>query len=49
MKSTPKALETSIYWQKVVASQSKDPKQIARAKAAIEMLQAELDKINGEA
>jgi hypothetical protein len=49
MKSTPKAIQNSIHWLKVVIGKSNDPKQIARANAAIEVLQAELKKINGEA
>ena len=44
-----KTLENSIYWQKHVIAQSKDPKQIARCKAAIERLQAQIDAQRGKA
>lgn len=47
MKSTQKAIETCIYWQRYVVNHSKDPAQIARAKAAIERLQTELDQLKG--
>jgi len=42
IKSTRGAIETSLYWQRVVYKQSKNPKQIERAKIAIEKLEAEL-------
>lgn len=39
------ALEKSIFFQKMVLKESKDPKQKERAKKAIEKLQAELDSL----
>lgn len=48
MKSTRGAIETSLYWQRVVFNQSKDPKQIERAKKAIEKLQAELQSMTSK-
>ncbi len=47
MKTSAKAIETCLYWQRYVLAHSKDPAQIARAKAAIERLQAELDRLKG--
>ena len=40
--TTQKALEQSIFWQQHVVNTSRDPKQIARCKAAIEKLQQQL-------
>jgi hypothetical protein len=40
--TTLKALETSLYWQRVVYQQSKDPKQKERVKAAIAKLEAQI-------
>jgi hypothetical protein len=45
MKSTRGAIETSLYWQRVVLNQSKDPNQKERAKKAIEKLEAELQSM----
>ena len=45
MKSTPGAIETCLFWQRHVLANSRDPKQIERAKAAIERLQLELDRL----
>ena len=39
---SPKAIENSIFWQNQVIKQSSDPAQIARCKAVIVKLQAEL-------
>jgi len=44
--TTRKALETSIYWQKVVIKQSKDIKQIERCKLAIQKLEAQLKALS---
>jgi chorismate-pyruvate lyase len=44
MKTTLKALETSLYWQQVVLKQSRDPAQRARCQAAIERLQAQISQ-----
>jgi len=46
MKTSLKALETSLYWQRVVLTQSKDAKQRERAWAAIEWLQKEITEYN---
>lgn len=46
MATTKESLENSIYWQKVVLSQSNDIKQKERAKQAIERLTEELKKIS---
>lgn len=43
MATTQGALEKSIFFQKLVLKESRDPKQKERAKKAIEKLQAELD------
>ena len=48
MSNSLKTLETSLYWQKVVLSQSKDPKQKERAKRAINKLTDEILKIKTE-
>ena len=40
--TSPKVLENSIFWQKQVIAQSRDPKQIARCKAAIARLEQQL-------
>jgi hypothetical protein len=40
-----KSLETSIYWQKVVFAQSRDPKQIERCRLAIAKLEAQLNEL----
>jgi hypothetical protein len=48
MKSTRGAIETSLYWQRVVLNQSKDPNQKERAKKAIEKLEAELQSMTPE-
>jgi hypothetical protein len=40
-----KALETSLYWQKVVLKQSKDPKQKARVRLAIEKLTSQINQL----
>ena len=40
-----KALETSLYWQQVVLKQSKDPKQKARARLAIEKLTSQINQL----
>jgi hypothetical protein len=45
MATTIKSLENSIYWQRVVLNQSKDAKQIERAKKAIETLELELKQL----
>ena len=45
MKSTRGAIETSLYWQRVVLNQSKDSNQKERAKKAIEKLEAELQSM----
>jgi hypothetical protein len=42
MKTSIKALEVSIYWQKHVLQQSKDPVQKERCRAAIARLEAQL-------
>jgi hypothetical protein len=39
---TSKPIENSIFWQNQVIKQSQNPAQIARCKAAIVKLQAEL-------
>lgn len=44
MRTTRKALETSLYWQEHVLANSKDPAQKKRAQAAIEKLKQELEK-----
>jgi hypothetical protein len=46
IKSTLGAIGTSLYWQRVVLNQSKDPKQKERAKKAIERLEAEIESIS---
>lgn len=46
MATTVKALENSIYWQRQVLTQSRDPAQKARAQVAIERLQAQIDAIH---
>jgi hypothetical protein len=46
MATTIKSLENSIYWQRVVLNQSKDPKQIERAKKAIQNLEEEIKRIS---
>ncbi len=43
--TSQKSLETSIYWQKVVFAQSKDPKQIERCRLAIAKLEAQLKEL----
>jgi hypothetical protein len=48
MKSTRGAIETSLYWQRVVLNQSKDLNQKERAKKAIEKLEAELQSMTPE-
>lgn len=48
MKGTRGAIETSLYWQRVVFKQSKDPKQIERAKKAIDKLEAELQSMTSK-
>lgn len=48
MKSSRGAIETSLYWQRVVFKQSKDPKQIERAKKAINKLEAELQSMTSK-
>lgn len=45
MPNTIKATETCIYWQRVVLNQSKDTKQIERAKKAIETLELQLKQL----
>jgi hypothetical protein len=47
MKTTtsPKVLENSIFWQKQVLKQSRDPKQIERCKAAIAKLEQQLKEV----
>jgi hypothetical protein len=40
--TTLKALETSLYWQRVVYRQSTDPVQRERVKARIAKLEAEI-------
>ena len=45
MRSTRGAIETSLYWQRVVLNQSKDPNQKERVKKAIEKLEAELQSM----
>jgi hypothetical protein len=45
MATSKGALEKSIFFQKLVLKESKDPKQKERAKKAIEKLQAELDSL----
>jgi hypothetical protein len=45
MRSTRGAIETSLYWQRVVLNQSKDPNQKERAKKAIEKLESELQSM----
>ena len=37
-----KTIEQSIYWQRQVAAQSRDPAQVARCLAAIARLEAQL-------
>lgn len=37
-----KALETSLFWQRHVLSQSRDPVQIERVKRAIAKLEAQI-------
>jgi TATA-binding protein-associated factor Taf7 len=44
MKTSIKALEVSIYWQKHVLEQSTDPKQKQRCRAAIARLEAQLNQ-----
>jgi hypothetical protein len=44
--TTKKGLETSIYWQKIVLNQSKDPKQKERCKLAIAKLEEQLKAFN---
>ena len=44
--NTQKTLENSIYWQRHVLSQSKDPKQKERATKAIEKLTEELKMLS---
>jgi hypothetical protein len=46
IKNTLGAMETSLYWQRVVLNQSKDPKQKERAKKAIERLETEIKSIS---
>lgn len=43
MKTTRKALETSLYWQEHVLRESRDPTQKERARHAIEKLKQELE------
>jgi hypothetical protein len=45
--TTLKALETSLYWQKVVLKQSTDPKQKARVSIAIEKLTQQINTLKG--
>ena len=45
MATSQGALEKSIFFQKLVLKDSRDPKQKERAKKAIEKLQAELDSL----
>lgn len=40
--NAPSVLERSIYWQRHVAANTKDPRQKARALAAVEKLTEEL-------
>ena len=40
----PETIKNSIYWQKQVIAQSRDPKQIERCKAAIAKLEQQLKK-----
>lgn len=40
------ALERSIYWQEHVINNSKDPAQIARAKAASALLRVQLKNLD---
>ena len=42
MITSKKALETSIYWQKLVLKQSTNPKQKERCRVAIARLEAQL-------
>lgn len=37
-----KVLENSLFWQKVVLKESKNPKQIERVKKTVEKLEAQL-------
>lgn len=38
----PETIENSIFWQKQVIAQSRDPRQIERCKAAIAKLEQQL-------
>jgi hypothetical protein len=38
----PETIQNSIYWQKQVIAQSRDPKQIERCKAAVAKLEQQL-------
>lgn len=49
MASSKKALENSIFFQKLVLKESNDPKQKERTSKAIGRLQAELDKLPSRA
>jgi hypothetical protein len=40
-----KSLETSLYWQKLVFAQSRDPKQVERCRLAIAKLEAQLKEL----
>lgn len=45
MTNTIKTIETCIFWQKLVLSQSKDKRQKERAKKAIETLELEFKQL----
>ena len=45
MKTSVKALEVSIYWQKHVLQQSTNPKQKERCRVAIARLEAQLNQL----
>jgi hypothetical protein len=41
----PETIQNSIFWQKQVIKQSRDPKQIERCKAAIVKLEQQLKEV----
>lgn len=48
MKTSIKAFEVSIYWQKQVMQQSTNPIQKERCKVAIARLEEQLNKLKGD-
>jgi hypothetical protein len=47
-KMSIKSLENSLNWQKVVLSQSKDQKQIQRAKEAIKKIEDQIQSMTSK-